>query len=105
MGHDAILQIRADREISGDETRSVTNIIEKYCSGANYEVLDVKRGIDVYITNVASARHAAVRIMKVLGGSKKESSKYLRVDGGRVLYRFTVRIKLPDKASGAKYGC
>jgi len=43
--------------------------------------------------------------MKVPGGSRKESSKYLRVKVGRVLYRFTVRIKLPDKASGAKYGC
>jgi len=65
MGHDAILQVRADREITGDEARSVTNIIEKYCGGAYYEFLDVKRGIDVYITNVASARHAAARIMKV----------------------------------------
>ncbi|MCD4768231.1 MAG: 60S ribosomal export protein NMD3 [Methanosarcinales archaeon] len=80
MGHDAILQVRADREITGDETRSVRNIIEKYCGGADYEFLDIKRGIDVYISNVSSARHAAARIMKVLWGSRKESSKYLRVE-------------------------
>ena len=85
MGHDAILHLRADREITGDETRSVSNIIEKYCCGTDYEFLEVKRGIDVYITNVASAMHAAGRIKKVLGGSKKESSKNLRVQGGRVL--------------------
>jgi hypothetical protein len=42
--------------------------------------------------------------MKVLGGSKKESSKYLRVQGGRVLYRFTVRVKLPKEASGGDMG-
>ncbi len=104
MGHDAILQVRADREITGDEARSVSNIIEKYCGGADYEFLDIKRGIDVYISNVSSARHAAARIMKVLGGSKKESSKYLRVEGGRVLYQFTIRVKLPQEASGARYG-
>lgn len=104
MGHDAILQVRADREITGDENRSVSNIIEKYCGGADFEFLDVKRGIDVYISNVSSARHAAARIMKVLGGSKKESSKYLRVEGGRVLYQFTIRVKLPEVASGARYG-
>lgn len=104
MGHDSILQVRADRKITEDEARSVKNIIKKYCSGADYEFLDVKQGIDVYIINVASARHAAARIKKVLGGSKKESSRYLRVEGGRVLYRFTVRVKLPDKVSGARYG-
>ena len=104
MGHDAILQIRADREMTEDETRSIHNIVGKYCSGVDYEYLEVKRGIDVYITNLASARHTAARIMKVLGGSKKESSKYLRVQGGRVLYQFTVRVKLPKEASGGRYG-
>jgi NMD protein affecting ribosome stability and mRNA decay len=104
MGHDAILQVRADREITGDENRSVSNIIEKYCGGADFEFLDVKRGIDVYISNVSGARHAAARIMKVLGGSRKESSKYLRVKGGRVLYQFTIRVMLPEVASGARYG-
>jgi len=43
MGHDAILQVRADREITVDETRSVSNIIGKYYSGADDEFLDVKR--------------------------------------------------------------
>ncbi|MBW6518857.1 MAG: 60S ribosomal export protein NMD3 [ANME-2 cluster archaeon] len=104
MGHDAILQVRADRQMTGDETRSVYNIVDKYCSGVDYEYLEVKRGIDVYIANVASARHAATRIMKVLGGSRKESSKYLRVQGGRVLYRFTIRVKLPKENSGGKCG-
>jgi hypothetical protein len=42
--------------------------------------------------------------MKVLGGSKKDSSKYLRVQGGRVLYQFTIRVKLPEEALGARYG-
>jgi len=99
MGHDAILQVRADREITGDEARSVRNIIGKYCSGADYEFLDVKRGIDVYISNVSSARHAAARIMKVLGGNRKESSKYLRVEGAGcctgLLLGLSWRIRLP----------
>lgn len=68
MGHDAILQVRADREITGGEARSVMNIIEKYCGGADYEFLDVKRGIDLYFSNVSSARLATARIMKVLWG-------------------------------------
>ncbi|MCD4816900.1 MAG: hypothetical protein K8R06_10955 [Methanosarcinales archaeon] len=42
--------------------------------------------------------------MKVLGGSKKESSEYLRVQGGRVLHQFTIRVKLPQETSGARYG-
>ncbi|MCL7415865.1 MAG: 60S ribosomal export protein NMD3 [ANME-2 cluster archaeon] len=104
MGHDAILQVRADRQMTDDETRSVHTIVGKYCSGVDYEYLEARRGIDVYVANVASARHAAARIMKVLGGSRKESSKYVRVQGGRVLYQFTIRVKLPDEVSGAKYG-
>ncbi|MCL7413105.1 MAG: 60S ribosomal export protein NMD3 [ANME-2 cluster archaeon] len=104
MGHDAILQVRADRQMTEDETRSAHTIIGKYCSSVDYEYMEVKRGIDVYIANVASARHAAARIMDVLGGSRKESSKYLRVQGGRVLYRFTIRVKLPEKVSGGRYG-
>lgn len=36
-------------------------------------------------------------------GSKKERYKYLRVDGGRVVYQFTIRAKLPEVASGVKY--
>lgn len=104
MGHDAILQVRADRKMTEDETRSVHTIIRKYCSGVDYEYMEVKRGIDVYIANVASARHAAARILDTLGGSRKESSKYLRVESGRVLYRFTIRVKLPKEASGGRYG-
>ena len=51
-----------------------------------------------------SARHAVAWIMKVMEGSKKESSKYLRVQGGRVLYQFTVWVKLPKEASRGRYG-
>ena len=36
-------------------------------------------------------------------GSKKENSKYLRVQGG-VLYQFTVRVKLSKEASGGGMG-
>ncbi len=39
MGHDAILQVRADREITGDETSPVSNIIiGKYCDGADIAI-------------------------------------------------------------------
>jgi hypothetical protein len=41
--------------------------------------------------------------MKVMEGSKKVRSKYLRGDGGRVVYQFTIRAKLPEVASGVKY--
>jgi len=43
-------------------------------------------------------------LMKVLGATSKESSKYLRVEGSRVLYQFTIRVKLPQEDSGARYG-
>lgn len=104
MGHDAILQIRSDREIEQNEIRSIHNIIERYCGSVDYEFIDSDSGIDVYIAGLVNARHAAARIMKVLGGSKKESTKYLRVENGRAVYRFTIRVKLPDEASKAKYG-
>jgi len=42
--------------------------------------------------------------MKVLGGSKKESTKYLRLQDGKVVYRFTIRVKLPVEPSTARYG-
>jgi hypothetical protein len=42
--------------------------------------------------------------MKVLGGSRKESSKYLRVQGGRVLHQFTIRVKLPQEPWGRGMG-
>ena len=41
-----------------------------------------------------NARHAAAWIMKVLDGSRKERSKYLMVEGGRVVYQFTIHAKL-----------
>lgn len=40
--------------------------------------------------------------MKVLGGSRKELSKYLRADGGRVVYQFTILPKLHEVASGGE---
>ena len=104
MGHDAILQVRADREITDNEEQSIRNIIVKYIGGAEYEFLDAKKRIDVYITSLNSAKHIANKIIKVLGGSIKQSSKYQRVQSGRVIYRFTLRVKLPDEVSGASYG-
>lgn len=104
MGHDAILQIRADREISLNETRSLYHIIERYSGDADYEFLDAKKGMDLYISSMSSARHIASKIMKVLGGNKKESTKYLRLQDGKVVYRFTIRVRLPDEPSAARYG-
>lgn len=43
-------------------------------------------------------------LMKVLGATSKESSKYLRVEWGRVLYQFTIRMKLPEKTTGLGVG-
>ena len=40
--------------------------------------------------------------MIVLGGSRKGSSKYLRVQGGRVLYQFTARVKLSKEVLGGE---
>lgn len=104
MGHDAILQIRADRAILDNEARSIRNIIERYSRPDKYEFLDKKKGLDIYFPHLNNARHAAAKIMKVLGGRKKESTKYLRVEGGRAIYRFTIRVKLPDVGSTATYG-
>ena len=102
--HDAIIQIRADRGITEDEMRSLHNIIERYRGGSVYEICDARNGFDVYVSSVKAARHIASKILKVLGGSKKESARYLMVENGRAVYRFTLRIKLPETASKAKYG-
>jgi len=42
--------------------------------------------------------------MKVLGGSRKEHSKYLLVEGRRVLYQFTIRKTLLQEATGLGIG-
>ena len=104
MGHDAILQVRAERDITDTEMQSIRNIIVKFIGNADYEFLDVKRGMDVYITAHNSAKHIANKIIKVLGGSIKQTSKYQRVQSGRVIYRFTLRVKLPDNVSSVTYG-
>jgi len=78
MGHDAILQVRADREITDTEMRSIRSIIVKYIGNAEYEFPDAKTGMDVYITGLNSAKHIADKIIKVPGGSIKQSSKYQR---------------------------
>ncbi|MDW7726535.1 MAG: NMD3-related protein [Candidatus Methanoperedens sp.] len=90
--------------MTDNEEQSIRNIIDKYIGNADYEFLDAKMGMDVYVTGLNSAKHIANKIIKVLGGSIKQSSKYQRVQGGRVIYRFTIRVKLPDEASGARYG-
>ncbi len=41
--------------------------------------------------------------MKVLEGSRKESSTYLRVEGGSVVYQFTIRVKLPKKIDTGQF--
>ena len=50
-----------------------------------------------------NARHAAAWIMKVLGGSRKESSKYLRVEGVARLYTSLRYMRSFEVASGVKY--
>ncbi len=102
--HDAIIQIRAEREITENEIISLHNIIERYKGGSEYYIYDAKNGFDIYVSSVNTARHIASKILKVLGGSKKESAKYLRVENGRAIYRFTLRIKLPETPSKARYG-
>ncbi len=102
--HDAIIQIRADRGIVESERKSLYNIIERYVGGSEYELYDAKNGFDVYVSSLTAARHITSKILKVLGGSKKKSAKYLRVENGRVVYRLTLRIKLPETESKARYG-
>ncbi len=50
------------------------------------------------------AGHTVAKILKVLGGKVTESTKYLRVQEGGAIYRFTLCVRLPKKPSKAKYG-
>ena len=102
--HDAINQIRADRDIKENEMRSIKNIIERYKGKSAIEFFDSKNGFDLYVSSINDARHIASKILKVVGGDLKESAEYLRVQDGKAIYRFTLRVKLPKKESKAKYG-
>ncbi|MDF2957402.1 MAG: hypothetical protein OD814_001024 [Candidatus Alkanophagales archaeon MCA70_species_1] len=105
--HDAILQIRtqARRALAENELRSLKNIIERYKGRSECVTLhESENSIDLYVTSVNDARHIASKILKVLGGRKKESTKFLRFERGRRVYRFTICVTLPEKPSKAKYG-
>ena len=102
--HDGIIQIRANRELSENEIRSILNIVERYRGKSEYEIIESENGFDIYFTRVNDARHTASKIIKVLGGNLKTSTKFLRVSSGRAIYRFTFRVKLPDVPSKARYG-
>jgi NMD protein affecting ribosome stability and mRNA decay len=102
--HDAIIQIRTEREITENEIKTLHNIIERYRGRSECHLYDTRNGFDIYISSVNTARHIASKILRVLGGTKKESAKHLRVENGRAIYRFTLRIKLPETPSKARYG-
>jgi len=42
--------------------------------------------------------------MKVLGAAGRRVRSICELQGGRVLYQFTIRVKLPQEASGVRYG-
>jgi len=96
--HDAVIQVRADRGIAENKIKSLYNIIERYKGGSEYELYDATNGFDVYVSSLNAARHITSKTLKVLGGSKKKSTKYLRIENGRVVYRFTLRLSHNSKS-------
>lgn len=102
--HDALIQIRASREIEENEMESILNIIDRYKGKSDYKVSETKNGYDVYMSSLNDARHTVAKILKVMGGKRTESRKYLRVQDGRSIYRFTLCVRLPKKPSKARYG-
>ncbi len=102
--HDGIIQIRSSRELTENEIRSILNIVERYRGRSEYEILESEGGFDIYFTGLNDARHTASKIKKVLGGDLKISTRFLRVESGRAIYRLTFRIKLPETPSRARYG-
>ena len=102
--HDAIIQIRASREIEENEKKSILNIIDRYKGKSECKVSEAKNGFDVYMSSLNDARHTVAKILKVVGEKRTESMKYLRVQDGRPVYRFTLCVRLPKKPSKARYG-
>ncbi|MDF2954455.1 MAG: hypothetical protein OD815_000071 [Candidatus Alkanophagales archaeon MCA70_species_2] len=105
--HDAILQIRTEtrRKLAENERRSLRNIIERYKGRSEcIPLYEDERSLDFYVTSVNDARHIASKILRVLGGRKKESTSFLRVERGKPVYRFTICITLLENPSRAKYG-
>ena len=102
--HDSIVQVRSKRGITENEMRSILNIIERYKGKSETEFFDCKNGFDLYVSSVNDGRHIASKILKVVGGELKESSKYLRVQDGRAIRRITFRVRLKETESKAKYG-
>ncbi|NYT01133.1 MAG: hypothetical protein GKB99_05380 [Methanocellales archaeon] len=102
--HDTLIQIRASREIKENERRSILNIIDRYKGESEYQISDAKNGYDVYMSSLNDARHTVAKILKIVGGKKIESTKYIKVQDGKAVYRFTLCVRLPKKPSNAKYG-
>lgn len=102
--HDAIIQIRSERKITEEEITTLHNIIERYRGASEYHLYNAKNGFDIYISSVNTARHITSKILKILGGRKKESTKHLRIENGKHIYQFTLRIKLPETPAKARYG-
>lgn len=102
--HDTLIQIRASREIKENERRSILNIIDRYKGESECQISEAKNGYDVYMSSLNDARHTVAKILKVVGGKRTESMKYLRVQDGRSVYRFTLCVRLPEKPSKARYG-
>ncbi len=101
---DTIIQIRASREIEENERKSILNIINRYKGESEYQISDAKNGYDVYMSSLNDARHTVAKILKVVGGKRTESTKYIRVQEGKAIYRFTLCVRLTNKPSKAKYG-
>jgi len=62
-----------------------------------YEICDARNGFDVYVSSVNAARHIASKILEVLGGSKKESARYLRVENGRAKRKSAERLNQEEE--------
>ncbi|MCX8172312.1 MAG: NMD3-related protein [Archaeoglobaceae archaeon] len=100
--YEAIVQLRAGRELRIEEIERVKEIVSKFIVErggekdflAKFEIL--KNGIDFYLGNRKLGEIVAKKISDEFGGKIFESKKlHTRVDG-RDSYRFTFLVKLPE---------
>ncbi len=95
--HEALIQIRANHELTEEQREVVRSITKRYATGGvEWEIFQPRsgRGLDVYISSLGVARRTASRIARSLNGKISESTKYLGMKDGKRRYRFHLRIRI-----------
>ncbi|GEM_PF-1302276 len=101
--YDAVLQIRSERgSVTDEELRMAGEVFAKVGSGEDIvELVDVKEGLDVLLTNKEVAKRAASLLRYELGAKVTESQSVVGMtSSGKLRTRLTISIRLPNLREG-----